>query len=157
MILPQIDSLLVQCDEEFSLLRFQWMNAADSRLVSAMNHSLSLIQEYQPTNVLIDLNKLPNLTIENQLRLAMKWFPKVVGSPVKHMALVLSADSAYNQMTIETILWTNRHLIHFDIQFFSDTLTGLEWLADSTSHAAALELEWRDALSNHLLEKGIYR
>lgn len=144
MMLPQVDQLLVQYDVIFRFMRFQWLDATQKQVRPALRHGRNLVREYQPTKALVDLRGLPDLSIEDQLWMTVRWIPIIAAQKLREAALVLP-NTLHNQMAVESILWVSRHLLRFDVQFFSDDASALDWLLDDPEAAAALQQEWQQA------------
>lgn len=144
MILPQVDQLLVQYDVVFRLMRFQWLDATRLHVRPALRHGRTLMREHRPTHVLVDMRGMPDLSIEDQLWMTVNWLPVVTSYGLRQVALVLP-PTLHNQMAIEALLWAGRHLLRFDLQFFPDELSALDWLLNGAPALAALQEEWQHA------------
>ena len=144
MILPQVDQLVVQHDPDLRFMRFQWLDATRKRVRPALRHGRNLVRDYQPIHALVDLRGLPDLSIDDQLWMTGHWFPVVAAQALRQAALVLPT-ATHNQMAVESLLWVSRHLLRFEVQFFTDEVSALDWLLDSAEVAVALQQEWEYA------------
>ena len=144
MILDQIDCLRVQHDQSLQLLRCQWCGGAQLHsFAQAMLYMANLVRVHGVTRVLIDVNGLPDLSMKEQLWVGAEWLPQVEAQSVQQVAFVLPLTHTYNQMVVESILEVDCRLLQFDVQFFAETSTALDWLtASSTAHMLALAAEW---------------
>lgn len=146
MILAQIDCLRVQYDESLCLLRYQWRGGSQLHsFAQAMTYLADLIQTHQIVRVLVDLDGLPASALREQYRLNVSWFPRGVVQAVQQIAVVVPAAAAYNQSIVDNILRLGSHLTQFNVQFFADAGTALEWLTSSPLHMLALTAEWQSA------------
>lgn len=146
MILAQIDSLRVQYDESLYLLRYQWRGGSQVHsFAQAMTYLADLMQTHQIMRVLVDLDGLSVLSVRELQRMNVSWFPREVVQAIRQVAVVLPTSAAYNQAVVENILTLGSHLTRFNVQFFADPGTALEWLTTSPVHMLALTAEWQAA------------
>jgi hypothetical protein len=146
MILAQIDSLRVQYDESLCLLRYQWRGGSQVHsFAQAMTYLADLMQTHQIMRVLVDLDGLSVLSVRELQRMNVSWFPREVVQAIRQVAVVLPTSAAYNQAVVENILTLGSHLTRFNVQFFADPGTALEWLTTSPVHMLALTAEWQAA------------
>jgi len=141
MLLPKVDHLLVQYDQPLQLMRFQWLDNTYTHLRPALKYGRDLVAHYQPVLALLDLNGLPDLSIEDQLWMTVNWLPTIARQKLQRVALVLPA-TVHNQMAVEALLWASRHLVSFEVQFFTDTSAALDWTTESAPQIPTLEAEW---------------
>jgi hypothetical protein len=146
MILAQIDCLRVQYDESLCLLRYQWRGGNQVHsFAQAMTYLADLMQTHQIMRVLVDLDGLSVLSVRELQRMNVSWFPREVVQAIRQVAVVLPTSAAYNQAVVENILTLGSHLTRFNVQFFADPSTALEWLTTSPMHMLALTAEWQAA------------
>ncbi|QIL76743.1 MULTISPECIES: hypothetical protein [Hymenobacter] len=146
MILAQIDCLRVQYDESLCLLRYQWCGGSSLHsFAQAMNYLAELVQTHQIKRVLVDMNGLPELSMKEQIWVGVSWFPRVAAQSVQHVAVVVPPAATYNQMVVESLLGFSRQITRFDVQFFADPGSALDWLTNSPIHMLALLAEWQSA------------
>ena len=141
-----LHDIQAQYAPEVALLRFQFRrHSAD---LSAFRTSLNAVAQLVDQNVvvegLIDLRGLPNMSLEKQLWVATHWLRRVSMPSVRHVAFIMPISGLYNQMVIESMHRAARHFIHYEVQFFSETTSALDWLLSYQNPAAqaALEQEW---------------
>lgn len=91
------------------------------------------------------MNGLPNLNIKEQIWVGVHWFPRVTSQVVRQVAVVVPSVATYNLMVVESILGLGSHLTRFEVQFFADPATALDWLTASPIHMLALTAEWQSA------------
>lgn len=146
MILAQIDCLRVQYDESLCLLRYQWYGGNPLHsFAQVMNYLADLIQTHQIKRVLVDMNGLPDLSMKEQIWVGVNWFPRVAAQSVQQVAVVVPPAATYNQMVVESLLGLGHHIARFDVQFFADPRSALDWLTNSPIHMLALMAEWQSA------------
>ena len=147
MLLPLFHDLQVQSDADHQLLRFQWLNPANSVLRPALAHGRDLVVQHQPTHVLVDFTGLPPLSIQDEMWMPVHWFPRIAAQPLRNVALVFRPEHLHNQMATEAMFWVGRHLLGFSIQIFPEPEMGLHWLVGGDGPALErLQAEWNAAL-----------
>ena len=146
MILSDSTHLAAQYYRPLEFLRIQWLNPNSLRYLQAtMQRVLVACARLRIERILLDLNCLPDLGMSEQVWLGERWLPCMVAQPLKCVALVIPPDQLYNQMVVESILQQGQDQgqIRFDIQFFTEPLTALEWVTDTTTEMPLLEQEWQ--------------
>ncbi|NML66740.1 hypothetical protein HHL22_16150 [Hymenobacter sp. RP-2-7] len=141
-------AIQAQYAPEVSLLRFQYYRSSAELTTNrkSLNAIAQLIEQNTITEGLIDLRGRPRITPEQQLWVATNWLPRVSVPAIQHVAFVMSSTSLYNQMAIEAMHFAARHFIHYEVQFFSEPASALDWLLsfqDPTAQAH-LEQEWAE-------------
>jgi len=133
---------------ELSFLRFQWnpQQRGLEGLREGLTTVVQLLEQGTVRTILLDMNELPSLGLEEQFWLATYWIPHVSVPSLQHVALVLPTKNMYNQMVAESLIRVGRPFIHYDIQFFTDVSSALDWLLSQQPGAsAATEAEWQAA------------
>ncbi|GGF26799.1 hypothetical protein [Hymenobacter cavernae] len=130
-------------------MRFQWLDNTYTLLRPALKYGRDLVAHYRPALALVDLNGLPDLSIEDQLWMTVNWLPIIARQKLQRVALVLPA-TVHNQMAVEAVLWAGRHLVCFEVQFFTDTSAALDWTTESAPQIPTLEAEWHLATTQLL-------
>ena len=142
----QLHGIQAQYVPELSFLRFQFRPSAHelTRFKTSLKAVAQLIDQNTLAEGLIDLCGLPNISLEKQLWIATSWLPRVSVASVRHVAFVMPKTGLYNQMVIESLHRAARHFIRYEVQFFSEPTSALDWLLSFQHPAAqaALELEW---------------
>lgn len=141
-----------QYEPAVSLLRSQFCRAPASlaSFQRSMNSVAQLLDQQTVAESMLDLHGLPDLSLDKQFWVAAHWLRRVSVPSLRHVAIVLPADGLYNQMVIETLHRAGRHFIHYEIQFFPDTVMALDWLLSfhDPSAQATLEQEWAGAAAS---------
>lgn len=139
-------AIQAQYAPELSLLRFQYCQSTAELAVNrkSLNAVAQLIEQNTITEGLIDLRGRPRISPEQQLWVATNWLPRVSVPAIRHVAFIMSSTGLYNQMAIEAMHYAARHFIRYEVQFFSEPASALDWLLsfqDPTAQAR-LEQEW---------------
>lgn len=157
MLLPLFDALQVQLDADARFMRAQWREPAghylraaqglERSLRPALLHGRDLLVAHQPAHVLVDFEGLPPISLPDELWMTTNWLPQVLTQPMRCVALVLRREHLHNQMVVESLLWTSRPLLRFQLQVFDDVPTALDWLLEGDAAAISrLQAEWDGAL-----------
>ena len=93
---------------------------------------------------LIDSASLPPIGPDEQAWFSDLWLPCAEHLGLRHLALVLPGD-VHNQLIIESAITDGQRYVKANIQFFSDTLSALDWLTGSPKLMHDMELEWNAA------------
>jgi hypothetical protein len=138
-----------------SLLRFQW-NTTSTNLQGfrqSMDCVAQLIEQKNIRQALVDMNDLPSMGLEDQFWVTTSWLPRIAKGAIERVALVLPMHNMYNQLMVESMVRSERHILSYDIQFFSSTAEAADWLlGDQPPALADLHSEWpySDKLSTAL-------
>jgi hypothetical protein len=139
------DFVCIQHDWNLGLLRHRWNGVeryAGLSLFQSVHESLlDMAAEHRVNSWLIELTAAP-LTVEDQLWLESTWMPALSDTPVRRLAVV--ADDAYNLMVLEDLMPLREAPTQRSVQFFTDSLTALEWLTGSDQTAVRLQQEWTE-------------
>ena len=138
--------LQVQHIPAVGLGRFQFFRPAKelARFKQSLNCVALLIDQGVIVEGMVDLRGLPTLSVEEQFWVATNWLPRVSPPPLAHVAFVMPTGNSYNQHVIEWLHRNARHYIGYEVQFFSEPGSALDWLLsyqDPTAQAA-IEQEW---------------
>ena len=138
--------LQVQHVPAVSLARFQFFRPAKelARFKESLNCVALLMDQRVVVEGLIDLRGMAPMSVEAQIWVAANWLPRVSPPPLAHAAFVMPAGNTYNQHVIEWLHRNARHYIGYEVQFFSDPPSALDWLLSFQDPAAqpAIEAEW---------------
>lgn len=146
MLLPAFDALKIQHDATHQFVRFQWLDPHNRVLRPALNHGRHVIEMHCPHLSLVDFTSLPPISLVDELWLSTHWFPRIVQSSLRQVAIVVRPEHLHNQMAMEAMFWVARALMRFQVQIFDEIPPALEWLlADNTAAALALQNEWNAA------------
>ena len=146
MILSRYDNLVIQYDEALALLRFQWRNPYSlEHYRDAIGYTDTLMRDCRIKRVITDMRGLPTLTMADQMWLATSWFPRVVRRELEFGALIVLDNHLYNQMVAESVIFVSKAFIKFDLQYFSDVPSALDWVTQSAATVPALQQEWEQA------------
>lgn len=142
----KLGCLLIQLDAEHHLLRYQWQAGVSLRhFRAALDEVAVLMLEHKIERVVADLNGLPDLPPDVQAWLSTTWLARASTPHARCLAVVAAGASNYNLMVVEGMLHQGRAWVNYDVQFFTDTGTALEWCLNSAPQAAVLEAEWQQA------------
>jgi len=101
-----------------------------------------LAAQLEVSQVLLDLNALPDVPVYDQIWLTASFMPAVLKLPLKQVVIALSPRRVYNQLVVEGVLSAASWLIRFDVQFFAQAEPGLAWLTDDSPRLPELLREW---------------
>ena len=73
--------------------------------------------------------------------------PGIIKLPLERVVLINHRRRVHNQLAIDSLISLVRPFIRFDIQFFSEVDSGLQWLSDRSPRLIGILAEW-DALHN---------
>lgn len=133
-------------DEALRLLRLEWVGGPNLvRLRPNLVALQQLAQRLQATHVLLDLSRLPDLPVFDQIWLGAHWLPTTLPLPLQQVVLVLGSERSYNLQAIELLLEAMQGLIRFDVQFFSQPGPGLQWLVGDSPELPRLLANWQQA------------
>lgn len=153
VIITSISDFSIQYDELLSLLRVEWASGDDTRTLRASAEKLLQLElQIGVRNLLLNMNTFPDISVYDQLWLGTHWLPGIAKLPLERLVVVNSGRRVHNQMAIDSLIVLARPFIKFDIQFFPQAASGLQWLSDYSEHLPALLAEW-DAVygpSTHL-------
>ena len=146
LMILHLHDIQAQYAPEVALLRFQfWRHSLGlADFCVSMNTVAQLVDQNVIVEGLIDLRGLPNMSLEKQFWVATHWLRRVSMPSVQHVAFIMPTSGLYNQMVIESLHQAARHFIHYEVQFFSETTSALDWLLSYQDSAVqvALEREW---------------
>ena len=146
MIITSVSGFSLQFDEELSLLRIEWASGNDMRTFRASAEQLLVLsQQLQVFRILLNMNTLPDISVYDQVWLGAHWMPGIVRLPLERVVLINHRRRVHNQLAIDSLISMARPFIRFDIQFFSEADSGLQWLSDRSPRLLGLLAEW-DAL-----------
>ena len=143
MIITNISDFSLQFDEELSLLRIEWASGDDTRtLRGSATQLLELALELGTRHWLMNMNTFPDISVYDQVWLGAHWMPGVVKLPLERVVLVNHRRRVQNQLAIDSLISTVRPFIRFDIQFFPQAESGLQWLSDRSPRLPGMLAEW---------------
>ena len=143
VIITSIPDFSLQYDEELSLLRVEWAAGDDTRNLRASALALlRLDQELNMQNLLLNVNTFPDISVYDQVWLGTHWMPGIVKLPLQRVVLINNRHRVHNQLAIESMLALGRPFIRFDIQFFPNAASGMDWLSDFSPRLPGLMAEW---------------
>jgi hypothetical protein len=132
------DSLVLFHDPVLHLLYHRWQGQHNmSRFRPAVEYILAQLRQQRIESWVIDLNGLPNVGLEDQIWLSDEVLPSIGPlADLRQLAVVISPN-VYNQLATENILHHGQRHLSFDVQFFTDSASALDWLMNPTSVPAA--------------------
>ena len=138
--------LQVQYIPAVSLGRFQFFRPSHTlaRFKQSLDCVALLLDQRIITEGLVDMRGLATMGVEEQFWVATNWLPRVSPPPLAHVAFVMPTGNTYNQHVIEWLHRNARHYIGYEVQFFGEPCSALDWLLSFQNPAAqaAVEQEW---------------
>lgn len=127
------DSLVLFHDPELRLLYHRWQGQHNmNRFRPAVEYILAQLRQQAVESWVIDMNGLPNVGLEDQIWLSDEVLPAIGPlANLRQLAVVLSPN-VYNQLATENILHHGQGHLNFDVQFFTDSVSALDWLMNPT-------------------------
>lgn len=143
MIITSISDFSLQYDEPLSLLRVEWASGDDTRALRASAEKLlQLDLQMGVRHLLLNMTTFPDISVYDQLWLGTNWMPGLTKLPLERVVVVNHRHRVHNQMAIDSLISLARPFINFDIQFFPQAFTGMNWLTDFSDRLPALLAEW---------------
>ena len=144
MILRSIPDYCLQYDELLGLLRLEWVSGeATQTLRASATQLLQLTRELKVSTLLLDMNSVPNISVEDELWLGTHWMPGIVQLPLDHLILAIDSSQLHNQLAIDALHDLVQPAIRFESHYFSDATSAMQWLTEGTGRLAELLAEWR--------------
>ncbi|MBC8085440.1 MAG: hypothetical protein H7Z21_19750 [Hymenobacter sp.] len=144
MIISSIPDYHLQYDEVLGLLRLEWISGDDTlTLRASAGQLLELARQLTVRTLLLDMNTVPNISVDDELWLGTHWMPGIVQLPLKHLVLAINSDRIHNQLAIDALHDLVQPAIRFESHYFSDADSALHWLTEGTDQLPALLAEWR--------------
>jgi len=124
--------LIIRYNYRLSLLRLWRRELQDARqLPDVLEVTLAAVARYKARQLVLNLQKLPPLSLGLQEWLQTNWLPRLRLSGIRRLAVLLPAD-VYNMMVVEGLLWTTtRQALPYEVQYFTETAAALDWLSDA--------------------------
>ena len=124
--------LIIRYNCRLSLLRLWRRELQDAlQLPDVLEVMLAAIARYKARQLILNLQKLPPLSLVLQEWLQTNWLPRLRLSGIRRLAVLLPAD-VYNMMVVEGLLWTStRRALPYEVQYFTETAAALDWLSDA--------------------------
>ena len=143
MIISSIPDFRLQHDEALGLLRLEWISEAHTAtLRSSATALLDLARQLAVRVLLIDMNTVPNISVEDEFWLGAHWMPGIVQLPLEHLILAIDTAQQHNQLAIDALHDLVQPAIRFESHYFSDADSAVYWLAEGTGRLPALLAEW---------------
>ncbi len=143
MIITHIPDFTLHYDEALGLLRLEWVSGeATHTLRASAEQLLFLARELAVRTLLIDMNSVPNISVEDELWLGTYWMPGIVQLPLERLVLAIDSSQLHNQLAIDALHDLVQPAIRFESHYFSDALSALHWLTEGTNRLPALLAEW---------------
>lgn len=143
MIIKSVKELCVQHDVEMGIARIAWVGGSQmSGFRAAFEELCKLVKSLEASRVLLDLNKLPDIPVYDQLWLSKHFIPSLLALPLRQVVVALAPERIYNQHVVEDLLGAVSLQIRFDMQFFAQPDAGMHWLTNYSPRLPALLIEW---------------
>ena len=143
MIISSSPDFRLQHDEALGLLRVAWVSEADTATLRRSAAALlELARRLAVRVLLIDMNTVPNISVEDEFWLGAHWMPGIVQLPLEHLILAIDTAQLHNQLAIDALHDLVQPAIRFESHYFSDADSAVHWLAEVTGRLPALLAEW---------------
>ena len=144
MIISSIPDFCLQYDEALGFLRLEWVSGALTHTLRASAAQLlQLARQLAVRILLIDMNTVPNISVEDEQWLGAHWMPGIVQLPLAHLILAISSNELHNQLAIDALHDLVQPAIRFESHYFTDADSALQWVAEGSGRLPALQAEWR--------------
>jgi hypothetical protein len=132
---------IIRYNRRLRLLRLWRRELHDAQqLPDVLTAMLAGVARHKAQQLLLNLQKLPPLTLALQEWLQTTWLPQLRRSGIRRLAVLLPSD-VYNMMVVEGLLWTStRHTLPYEVQYFTETSAALDWLSDA--EAPSSDHDW---------------
>ena len=144
MLIKSIPDFCLQYDELLGLLRLEWVSADDTHTLQQSAAQLLLLARQLQVRVLVlDMNTVPNISIDDELWLGKHWMPGIVQLPLEHLVLIIDGSQVHNQLVVDALHDLVQPAIHFESHYFSSPEAALEYFSESTDMLPQLMAEWQ--------------
>ncbi|WP_461491200.1 hypothetical protein [Pontibacter sp. HJ8] len=124
----ETEAIRVSYDEELQLGKGEWKGFVSSDIFrSTALHLLEFVTEHRITRWLSDRSHMTAILQPDQQWMAEEFIPKIIDSPLRRMANVLSSDT-FKKMTMEQIIRRKSGLGSIAFRDFETVAEALEWL-----------------------------
>ena len=97
---------------------------------NAVQHCIQLLEKEKPLNWLADNRKMKAIRKKDQEWMQAYMIPKIVASPLRKMATLISED-IFNQMAVDALFVKANNIIRFDHRYFKKEEEALAWLKET--------------------------
>lgn len=133
----ETEAIRVSYDEELQLGKGEWKGFVSSEVFrSTALHLLEFVVEYRITRWLSDRSHMKAIRQQDQQWMAEEFIPKIIDSPLRRMANVLSSD-VVEKRNVEQIIRRSRGLGNLSFRDFETVAEALEWLQRPFEEEAA--------------------
>jgi hypothetical protein len=144
VLINSIPDFCLQYDELLGLLRLEWISSDNTQtLQSSAAQLLLLTRQLQVQILLLDINTIPNISIDDEIWLGMHWMPGIVQLPLQHLVIIIDGSQVHNQLVVDALHDLVQPAIHFESHYFPSPETALEYFADGTNRLPLLLAEWQ--------------
>ena len=143
MIIRSIPDYCLQYDEVLGLLRLEWISGdATQTLRASAQELLELARRLAVRMLLLDMNTVPNISVDDERWLGTHWMPGIVQLPLQHLVLAIDSNRVHNQLAIDALHDLVQPTIRFESHYFTDSASAMHWLTEGTTRLPALLAEW---------------
>lgn len=122
--------LTIYYDDEHKLIHLRWKKLASSdEFREALNFALASVEERKIERWLANLRDMSVIKEADRKWTNDEWFPKLVKSGLRRMAIVNSLDYL-NQSSVTKIMTHAGKIINFETQYFTDIVQAKKWLLE---------------------------
>jgi hypothetical protein len=124
------EHLAIFYDNNTRMVRMKWKGFATSeQLREGLNEVLEIVKREKSLLWLADMKHMQSINQNDEDWIINDWFPKIVLTSVKKLAIVTSLDY-FNNASINRIMRSTRPLITFETEYFVDASDATRWLLD---------------------------
>ena len=124
------DHLSIFYDSETRMVRLKWKGFANStQLREGLEAGLEIVKKEKALLWLSDLKQMQSISADDEEWIIQSWFPKIVLTGLKKMAMVTSLDY-FNNTSVNRIMRSTQPLITFETEYFVDASDATKWLLD---------------------------
>lgn len=143
MLISSIPDYCLQYDEALGLLRLEWISGDDTHTLRASAAQLlELARRLGVRALLLDMNTVPNISVDDEHWLGTHWMPGILQLPLQHLVLAIDGSRVHNQLAIDALHDLVQPAIRFESHYFPDATSAMQWLTDGTGRLPALLAEW---------------
>jgi hypothetical protein len=124
----ETEAIRVSYDEELQLGKGEWKGFVSSDIYrSTALHLLEFVTEHRIMRWLSDRSQMKAIRQQDQQWMAEEFIPKIIDSPLRRMANVLSPD-VFKNMDMEQIIRRRSSLGNIAFRDFETVAEAMEWL-----------------------------
>ncbi len=124
------DHLAIFYDSDTRMVRLKWKGFATSEQIrEGLTAGMEIIRREKALLWLADLKHMQAISPADEEWIVQQWFPKVVLTGLKKMALVTSLDY-FNNTSVNRIMRSTEPMVTFETEYFVDASDATKWLLE---------------------------